>query len=222
MVHIVVDLEMNKIAKSYSDVRRIWNQEVIEFGAVALDDEFKEIGTFKQYVKPEYNSVINPNIERLTGITTEMVADSPCFKDAFFDFAEWCISFGEELEMYEWSDSDLLQLLREIELKGIEVPDEYKAVLKTWHDFQREYCDLLGLERQISLTQAIDYAGVDFEGRQHDALMDAENTAYLVALSKDEARFEENMKIVLDALKPKECTSSLGSMFDFSKIVLSL
>lgn len=44
MKHVVVDLEMNGLAKEYKEERKIWGREVIEIGAVVLDDDYHEIG----------------------------------------------------------------------------------------------------------------------------------------------------------------------------------
>ena len=49
MKHIVVDLEMNYVAKK-SDARRICRMETIEIGAVMLDDNLQEISAFRTYV----------------------------------------------------------------------------------------------------------------------------------------------------------------------------
>ena len=52
MKHIVIDLEMNKIARS-SEARKICKSEIIEIGDVMLDANLQEIGNFRTYVKPE-------------------------------------------------------------------------------------------------------------------------------------------------------------------------
>ena len=78
MKHIVVDLEMNYVAKK-SDARRICRMETIEIGAVMLDDNLQEISAFRTYVKPEYNDYIERKIKRITGITEEMVQNAPPF-----------------------------------------------------------------------------------------------------------------------------------------------
>ncbi len=62
----------------------------------------------------------------------------------------------------------------------------------------------------------MDYAGIDFAGQKHDACCDARNTAYLLALTKDEKRFAKTMKSVLEAFNHEERTSSIGSLIDFS------
>ena len=56
MNHIVVDLEMNTIGKKHP-ARAIWRQEIIEIGAVLMDDNLTVIAAFRTYVKPEYRSI---------------------------------------------------------------------------------------------------------------------------------------------------------------------
>ena len=82
MVHIVIDLEMNPVSKTFKDVRRYTTDEVIEIGAVKLDDSYNMIDEFQCYVKPQYGE-ITKHITKLTGITQETVADKPTFPDAF-------------------------------------------------------------------------------------------------------------------------------------------
>ena len=76
MKHIVVDLEMNHLARIFKEERLICSMEVIEIGAVVLDEAYSEIGSFKTFVKPQYNDAINKTCARVTGITTEMVANA--------------------------------------------------------------------------------------------------------------------------------------------------
>ena len=66
------------------------------------------------------------------------------------------------------------------------------------------------------------YAGIDFKGHMHDALCDAENTAELFAIVRNEERCEVVLKSVMEALKPKSISSSLGDMFDFSALMAQL
>ena len=40
MKHIVVDLEMNPVGKEYRDIRRKLNGEIIEIGAVRLNEDY--------------------------------------------------------------------------------------------------------------------------------------------------------------------------------------
>ena len=65
MNHVVVDLEMNPVSREFREIRRTLKDEVIEFGAVKLDGDFRQIGEFQCYVKPEYGE-IKQHITRLT------------------------------------------------------------------------------------------------------------------------------------------------------------
>ena len=216
MKHVVVDLEMNNVAQN-SEARYICSSETIEIGAVMLDDNLTEISSFRTYVKPEHNARIMNKITKLTGITTEMVENAPVFNDALKMFMNWCLGTGDEVIIYAWSDSDFNQISKEIILKGYDISEEEKVLLENpWSDFQQEFDSNLGFERQISLKMALDMAGVDFSGRQHDALDDARNTAELLHIFKDNDLFEMTLRKIKDIMQPKELGCALGDMFDLS------
>ena len=50
MKYVVVDLEMNWLASKYKIEREFCEREIIEIGAVVLDEKFQEIDKFKTYV----------------------------------------------------------------------------------------------------------------------------------------------------------------------------
>lgn len=216
MKHIVVDLEMNPI-KHGNEARRIGTNEVIEIGAVMLDDNHVEIASFRTYVKPQLNDGIAPAIRRLTGITNEMVENAPEFNVAFKMFTSWCLGTGDEFVIHAWSDSDYNQIKKEIEIKGYEPEDEERIITDVeWDDFQHQFDIHLGFERQLSLSSALDMAGIDFEGKAHDALDDARNTAELLKLFSDEALFDKTLRKIKECMTPTSIDCSLGSLFDFS------
>ena len=220
MNHIFVDFEMNPIEKKYKEVRQICTHEIIEIGAVMLDENYEEIAAFKRYVKPEYSTEINKKCRELTGITTEMVQDAPGFEEALLEFVIWCMDQGEPFEIYAWSENDLLQLTGEMRLKGIELVDELVYIVEHWNDFQKNFCDLLGLYKPISLEAAVGSVGKKFVGRIHDALWDARNTAYIYRLSRDTETFGAVMKPIMELLQPKEeCTCMLGELFNLNELI---
>lgn len=75
-------------------------------------------------------------------------------------------------------------------------------------------------ESNISLKDAVMYAGEDFCGRQHDALVDARNTADLFGIVRDENKCQKALQHVIEALQPQN-NFSIGDLFDFSAISLS-
>lgn len=218
MNYIIVDFEMNPVAGEHMEEKKICRSEIIEIGAVVMDESFMVLGEFKTLVKPQYNDSIYKRYETLTGISTQMVDGAPTFTTAYEMFVNWCESYGNDYEVYAWSESDYNQLTAEMRLKKYEKADKMRP-LEKWFDFQKEYTEKLGLERIISLEKALNYAGIEFEGRMHDALCDAKNTAELFAIVRNEERCNEVLKAVMDALKPKEVSSALGDMFDFGALM---
>lgn len=218
MKYIVVDLEMNPVAKEYKEEKQISRMEIIEIGAVIMDESFLILGEFKTLVKPMFNCEIYKKYETLTGINTQMVEGAPNFTTAYEMFVNWCESYQDEYEVYAWSDNDYFQLVAEMEQKNY-ANETKKEILNHWHDFQKEYTKKLGLERIMSLEKALDYAGLTFEGHMHDALCDARNTAELFAIVRNEERCNVVLKTVMEALRPKKVESSLGDMFDFGALM---
>jgi len=151
MKHIVVDLEMNTV-KNNSEIRKICRMETIEIGAVMLDENMQEISSFRTYIKPEFSETIAHKIRRLTGITDEMVANAPKFREGFGMFAAWCAGTGDDFKIYSWSDSDYMQISKEMEVKQYELSEiESRVVSEPWIDFQKEFDVHLGFEKQVSL-----------------------------------------------------------------------
>jgi inhibitor of KinA sporulation pathway (predicted exonuclease) len=214
MKTIFVDFEMNPINSSFKEARQICKNEIIEIGAVLLNEDGKEISSYCQYVKPEYNQ-ITEKYARLTGVTNLMVQIAPTFKKAIFDFLMWIEkeSQNDDVVIYSWSDNDYRQIMQEVTLKNMEL-GICIGLATEWQDYQREFCDLLGFEKIISLESAMNAIGENFIGRMHDALWDARNTASIYALSKDIDEFNRIMKPIIDAMKPSApMTFCLGDLF---------
>ena len=208
MVHIVIDLEMNPVQRSLKDVRRFILDEVIEFGAVKLDENYKQISEFQSYVKPKY-SEITKHITKLTGITNEIVADKNTFEIEFEKFFEWI--GGWDMKIYSWSASDIKQLKSECSYKLPEF--DILRLERQWIDIQKEFDDRIGLHNSLSLKYAVGAMNRDFEGTAHTALADATNTAAILTLMQDDAAFFKTMQPVIDMLKPKELSQSIGDLF---------
>lgn len=216
MKHIVVDLEMNKTNTNHA-MHRMCSTETIEIGAVMLDEEYREIASFRTYIKPEYNDKITKKVSELTGITYDMVKNAPTFEEAINMFANWCVGANDEITIYAWSDNDYRQITMELMAKGCVMTEAISQIVeKEWTDFQHKFDTNLGFERQISLSAALDMAGLDFQGREHDALDDAKNTAELLHTFADEDLFKKTLSKVADAMTPASLGNTLGSLFDFS------
>ncbi|MBR2519354.1 MAG: exonuclease domain-containing protein [Selenomonadaceae bacterium] len=208
MVHIVIDLEMNPVSKTFKDIRRRTTDEVIEIGAVKLDENYQQVDEFQCYVRPEYGE-ITKHITKLTGITQATVADKPLFAEAFQNFMDWIGTW--DMTLYSWSNSDIKQLKVECAFK---IPGYDIAKLeKRWRDLQKAFDDRIGLHSSLALKHAIGAMNRDFEGTQHTALADAANTAAILTLLQDDEEFFRVMQPVIDLLKPKTLSQSIGDKY---------
>ena len=207
MQHSMIVLEMNKIEKQWRGKNKL-SSELIEIGAVRMDDSFAVVDTYQSYVKPEFGPMDAVIID-LTGITDDKVKDAPEFFEAMDDFAAWI--GPEETQFYSWSMSDIRQFQHEALFKSY--PGEIIQRMEShWTDFQEEFRRLLGLHHRIKLSYAVSAADYEFQGAQHTALADAVNTAEILRLSKDPERFRTVMKPVLDLVSQERQEQTLMDM----------
>ena len=220
MFHVVVDLEMNPV--SYRRKGRPFNalaEEIIEIGAVKLDDRFEKISEYQAYVRPDKD--IKPNITQLTKITNEKVANADKFPVAFKKFLEWVLEKNLEdqnlsainfsnVRFYSWSDSDIKQIRNESKFK-LESFDT-KKLEQAWIDLQREFDSKLGLRATLSLQHAIGAMNKNFEGMAHTALADSVNTAEILILMQDDEKFQQVMSPIKNMLSREVLTSSIADL----------
>lgn len=210
MFYLVIDLEMCKVPRDYRSKSYRYANETIQIGAVLLDDSFKRIGTLCQYVHPEHG-VIDYFIENLTGIKNSQVKKAPKLDEALIHMIDW---LGErDYKIYAWSESDRNQLLHEIKAKNM-TDERIYAFMKAenWIDYQNVFTKRFELSRQLSLEEALGRAEIEPEGKFHDGLDDAVNTAYLI--EKLELNPEYQLVSYEMPDKPSErLCSTLGEFF---------
>ena len=220
MKYIVVDFEMNPVSRTYKEQKAVCRNEIIQIGAVLLDDNYMEQDSFQTYVKPCYSTELKRNIVKLTGITDEMLLFAPRFPEALKAFFKWCLQCGPEIQVIQWSESDHTQIAGEILQKQYPLSEQEKTLMNGWHDFQKEYGDVIGSEHETSLSYAVMLAGEEFEGKRHDALHDARNTARIFRTVRIPEERKNSLGKVIEILKESTpLVSPLGDMFDLSKMV---
>ena len=210
MNRIFVDLEMHPVANDFPKEKEIFRFETMEIGAVMLNDEYEEIGSFCEYVHPMFSHEVQKRYTELTGITTEMLADADTFPGVLNRFVEWC---GKEYIIYSWSKTDLAQLKGECRQKGLEITDDLSYMFRGWKDFQKEFSRLIGFHRAVNLHDAVSLGGLDYDGRAHDGLVDARNTANLFRQTRDEKMFQKLKSLISE--KDEPLTFTMGDVFNF-------
>lgn len=181
--YVVFDLEMCKVPRSIKT--EALHMEIIEIGAVLLDETYKEIDSFKTYIKPQYGFV-DEFIKNLTGITVAETKNAPETKQALEMFTKW---IPDDAVLVTWSENDEHQLRKEMEYKNIDIP-KLNKMLDEYIDSQLDFSDIMDSDRQYSLYEALVLGDIDFDEDIHDALVDARNTALLFAKMETEEEFK--------------------------------
>ena len=173
--YAVVDLEMCSVPRSMQEVFNCKN-ELIQIGAVLLDENLEITDTFQTYIAPEFGH-LTPFIENLTGITAADLEGAPKAAEAFELFGNW---LPDDVTFVSWSDNDERQIRKEMEAKGICNPRVNKGK-ECWTDCQIMFADKLETGKHYRLSEALVLANIDFDENIHNALIDAQNTALLFA-----------------------------------------
>lgn len=188
MKYVVVDLEMCQVPKFSWDQGKSLRNETIQIGAVLVDENYEIASTFNTYVKPELG-YLDYFISKLTGITKEDLKDAPIFEDAINSFMEWVPE--DDVKCVSWSMSDMHQFKNEMAKKNIK-NDKLAYLLESWIDYQIPVDEKLGMERNVSLEEALIATDIIQSGRAHDGLDDAYNTALLFVKMEKNPDFELN------------------------------
>lgn len=174
MQFIVLDLEWNQ-ALSGNPYRRddlTLAGEIIQIGAVKLDDTLHCVDSLRICVAPKYYKKMHWSVKKLTGISTRSLSDGLSFPDAFAQLSAFC---GEDYAFLTWGPDDLPMLRSNLRLHKIQYVEPIP-----WYDLQKIYARVVhGEKRQYSLADALNHFSITDTYPAHDALNDALNTAML-------------------------------------------
>ena len=183
--YVVIDLEMCNTYKSVMNSKMHYKQELIQIGAVTLDENYEVIDSFVTYVSPEFG-MVDGYINRLTGISKEDTKNAPSAKDALESFASW---LPEDAKIVAWSKNDEKQIRNELHRKNFDVP-ELRETFGTWTDCQQMFGNKLNTNKKYKLSEALSIADICYDEGAHDALVDARSTARLFAKIQLEEEIE--------------------------------
>lgn len=172
--YVIVDLEMCNVPKGIKREAYNWRNELIQIGAVVVDESLNITDEFMTLVSPEFGAIDN-FIEKLTGISRKAVQGAPKVKAALEMFVNWLPS---DAVLVSWSENDENQIRKEIEAKNILV-EGLEDYLDNWVDCQKTFGEKMNAQKNYKLSEALIIADIDYDEGEHDALVDAKNTAQL-------------------------------------------
>lgn len=182
MQFIILDLEWNT---AFEKKRKEFVNEIIEFGAVKLDENLEEVSSFSSFVKPVIERKLTSRVKKLTHITNEDVQQADGYPIVTRRFAEW-IGDDPETVIMSWGDMDVRALISN---NGYLFGDPKIPYIHNYVDLQACFMRQNGLPKahQIGLSNAAEMIDVDPDTfALHRALDDSRLASVCFrAISKD-------------------------------------
>lgn len=203
MNYIVLDLEFNQPFPFKNGRQTVLNPEcpfeIIQIGAVKLNDEFEQTDSFNFLIKPKIYNRMHPFVEKITGITLEQIKNCPSFPEAYNAFIDF---IGQEKNILcTWGIDDIKSLYKNILYYNLDtrlISDQYINV----QNFATSY---LNYEqgKSIGLKNAVVDLNIEIETQFHNALNDADYTAKIFKIVRPQKLKAETFQI-LDLIKRKK------------------
>lgn len=167
--YIVFDLEWNQSPQGKENSIEELPFEIIEIGAVKLDDRFRMMSEYHRLIAPKVYRQLHYKISEVTHMDIrELKKDGHDFKKVIGEFIEWC---GEDYTFCTWGPMDLTELQRNMSYYQVEIPF---AKPLFYYDVQKLYAILHGdIKAKPSLDTAVGELDIMEERPFHRALDDA-------------------------------------------------
>lgn len=167
-----MDLEWNQNPYGKDHVHSDISFEIIEIGAVRVNENREIEDRYQQIIKPRIFKKLHYKIKEITQFTPEELNEGMDFRRAIREFLEWC---GDDYIFCTWGSMDLVELQKNMKHYG------YERVL----DFPLFYVDLQKMfsiryddgHMKRTLAHAVEYLNIEENIPFHRALSDAYYTA---------------------------------------------
>lgn len=172
MNYIVFDLEWNQCpyGKDFENPRLPF--EIIEIGAVKLNEQKEYIDSFHALIRPTVYRKLHFQTSRVIGLTEDDLRKGRPFREAASAFLDWC---GEDARFCTWGTLDLTELQRNLQYfhmeKRLPGPILYEDVQKLFAiAFETR-------KERRALNYAVEFLHLPEDGTFHMAKEDAVYTA---------------------------------------------
>ncbi|NFI44146.1 exonuclease domain-containing protein [Clostridium botulinum] len=171
MNYIIFDLEFNQGYNNQIEIKCPF--EIIQIGAIKLNENFTTIDTFNALVKPEIYSDLNPFVKNLTNLTMDSLNKAKSFRKVYKDFLKFLNKDGNIFCI--WGMTDMKELFRNIvyyQLDTESMPKEYinvQAYTGKYLNYPKSI--------NVGLSNAVELFHITKNNDFHNAFNDAFYTA---------------------------------------------
>ena len=160
-----MDLEWNN---AYMKSAQKFVNEIIEIGAVKLNENLEIVDTYSELIKPVVSRKLRSRIKDLTHLTNEDISGGMAFDEAISKLEEWS---GSDALFMTWGDTDIRTMLSNFKyfLKKDSI-----SFIERYADLQR-YCQcFINMEniQQAGLSYAAECLQIDAEKYPHHRALD--------------------------------------------------
>jgi len=184
MVYIILDLEWNSV---YGTKIRGFINEIIEIGAVMLDERFREINSFSVLVKSQIGKRLQAHVKEMTNISRKDLEGGYPFDEAIAMFRNWIGK--KEHVVLSWGDGDIRVLMANTRYH---TSSRALSYIQNYTDLQDYFRHRMHTSRsqQIGLAAAGELLGFDCTNYAlHRALDDSRFAAQCLQAIYDPADF---------------------------------
>ncbi len=174
--YIVFDLEWNQSPEGKSNSIERMPFEIIEIGAVKMSVDLQIISQFHRLITPQVYTKLHYVISEVTHMDMgKLKAEGEPFAEAVREFIQWC---GTDCRFCTWGSMDLMELQRNMEFYGVEIPFERPLY---YYDVQKLYgITAKDGKEKLSLDHAVEELGIEQSRPFHQALDDAYYTGMVL------------------------------------------
>lgn len=169
MTYIIYDLECTCWEKPPAD--KI--QEIIEIGALKINDFGEVIDTFSAFIRPKVHHVLSDFCQRLTNISQIDINRADDFSTVINDFWDWAdLADSDEYLLCSWGGFDKRAFAADCRLHDFDTD-----WLEPHLNMKDRYMRMKKLRQPVGLKKVVEREGFEFTGMHHRAISDAENLA---------------------------------------------
>ena len=174
MNYIVLDLEWNQSPKGKEGELSQIPFEIVEIGAIKLDENGNIIDSFNKLIKPVVYKELHHIIKDITGFTMKELNKGESFPTVAQTFMDWC---GDEYKFCTWGSLDITELFRNMRYHHVPLPKPPIFYFDLQRIFNIQFEN--GDRTTRSLEYAVDYLHIKTDEHFHRAYYDALYTAYV-------------------------------------------
>ncbi|MDY7559775.1 exonuclease domain-containing protein [Pseudomonas sp. 10B1] len=153
--------------------------EIIEIGVTLVNQNGRELDHFERFVRPQRRPLLTHFCRELTHISQSNIDNAQPLSIVWPQFERWLSNhLARVVSWASWGEYDRRQLEQEWQHHNM-----VSALSTLPHvNLKQRFIETRQLQRPLGLNGALQLAGMQFQGQQHRALVDARNTARLLPL----------------------------------------